>query len=423
MSHQRHCACNPDPEECMMRQRQRRLGLGTRALATAEGTERIYLGMVYWVLHRTTHSEENLSLELIQSQHQMMNACFNRLNPSIQKVPTTGRYNHASAVGTANIVFLPTDYRDMVDDSADDAVPKADKHIIRVETNQQFQGLSDTLNYMYANGHDPVAGKQNIICTQLQSYLGEALIEGNVCVVMSAAVGGDLKSGSSYSFRLGITAVHEVGHNYSLPHIFTQGSSNFSTNPCIQPFSDIPPQKYPNFDFQLTFNAKGTSEWDGALCNRQRDCKIYEDSKNEFLVQGNTQTLPYSCFACSTEPSCPGAACCSECTTSLYEQACNFLDYGYDENLVMFSKQQVVAMRETLLDPTQTFMTLLESDGGEISLVGVDITENIPVVSIIESDATTKANSPSTETVAGIVIGTVTALVVAFFIIWFYLLK
>jgi hypothetical protein len=410
----RQCNSHVNVAQYMERSMNRRDVMGSRELASVNGTEKIYIGVVYWVLYQ--NEEDNLSLELLQSQHQMTNVCFNALNPQLDKVPTQGRYNHAPSIGNANIVFLPTSYKDL-----------SNIHIKRVmQTTGPFRGLSETVSWMLSNGHIPVEDKLNIICTNMPSILGEAEVEGNKCVITSGAVGGNILQGSITSFKLGITAVHEIGHNFSLPHVFTLGTTNLQDDiqdECIQAFADIPAQRYPNYDFQLFLQSDGIT-FDGALCNRQRDCKIYREGNNSFIISGsNPPTQPYSCFGCAGT-----APICDECDTSLYEQGCNFLDYGTDDNLVMFSKLQCVAMRETLISGA-TGIRLLDSDGGELGLTDIDTTPSpttTDTTTLIPDDSSSSVvvdsddnSGLSMAAVVGIAVGSVVVAIMFFLLIWF----
>lgn len=365
-------------EERFMRNRSlRSRTMRETLLSQAGSSEQLYVDMVYWVVYQ--NAQENVSLDLVKAQHQMTNACFCKLNGSVERIPTTGRYNHSVTAGEANITFLPSNYNDLTEAS-----------INRVAADRVFTGLSDVIAYLSSKGHAMTANKMNVIIAPLSNLLGEAFVEGNVCVVHWASVGGDVKAGAFTAYRLGITAVHEIGHNLGLPHVF--GGN------CTPTFSDIPTQIYPNYNFQL-FETGGV--WDGKNCNRQRDCQIFKFGDDSFKYDGLEP--PYSCFNCPD---------CDDCDTQIYEQAMNFMDYGNDDYIVMFSKQQIVAMRQTLVSG-DAGLTLVSTDGG--------VVQQVPASAIIpvENDAVpagvdTSGSSSgiSTGAIIGIVAGIVVLLIV-----------
>lgn len=366
------CSSTAPPENARMMMRSLTHTMNRNALAVASSTEKLYVKIHYHVLYRSP--AENLSLDLIKSQHQMINASFNKMNQNLQKVPVSGSYNFQSVVGDAAIVVLPTDYTKL-----------EEAMITRIETNKTFTGLADVVSWMNDNSHPFLSGEINLVICPLESILGEAEVVGYRTCVTTGSVGGTLLEGSLTPYRLGITAVHEIGHLLGLPHVFD--------GDCNQTFSDIPSQLYPNSQFQLFFN--GTS-WDGKLCNRYRDCLFYREGDESVLISGADP--PYSCFSCATT-----SPLCNECDEANFEQACNFMDYGGDDHIVMFSKQQVLFMRQILLSGN-TGLTLHSSDGDEVT---TDIPEDI----VITVDAAQPSTGLSTWVIVGIVLGSITFVV------------
>lgn len=356
-----------------------------RSVGIVESVEPIHLEVHYWVLHR--NAAENIALARLEAQHQMLNECFNGLNSRLARVPSSGRYAHRTFIGVGNIVFLPSDA----------SLLKEGEHVTRVPITSSLDGLLDALGIVSSNGGIR-AGVLNIICAPLNGILGEAGLTSSYCVVHSGSVGGDSASGTLSSYRLGITAVHEVGHCLSLPHVFS-GSS------CSQPFSDIPAQRYPNYDFELV--SEGDS-WAGTTCNRLRDCKIYESKDNSYVIGGLSP--PYSCFSCT------GLGCTEDCASTLHEQAMNFMDYSTDEHLVMFSGQQVLAMRDALVSG-DTGVMLRDSDGGEVAFVSP---EDEAAASVGSAPGVTSVSELGTWAIVGISLGAVgfVAIIVGI-VIWY----
>lgn len=342
--------------------------------AVVESTDLIHIDVVYWILHR--NESENLPLAVLQSQHQMLNSCYNATNLNLAKVPDTGHYNFKSVVGNAGIVFLPSNHETLTEE----------QHVKRFAVNKTFDGYDSMVAEVTGELKQEFAtNKLHIVCAPLSgSILGEAIVFGNITVCEVTAVGGHIVAGSASGYTLGITVVHEVGHCLGLPHVF-RGEGNCSdTNifaPSLpNPFTDIPLQIHPNEEFMLT-NQGGI--WTGSMCNRDRDCHVYRGDTAGYEYAPNTERLqPYSCMGCDSaiEPTCPNPGCCPDkCDgAATYEMGCNFLDYGVDDVLVMFSATQCQWMREVLIDGS-IGITLTDSDGGTITSVPSSIAANIPL--------------------------------------------
>lgn len=331
----RRCSCETKTENTRNMTRTLNDTMSRSALAIATSSEKLYMNIHYHVIYR--NSGENLPLAVLQSQHQMLNASLNKINTNIAKVPSSGRYNFKDSIGNVAVVVIPSNYTELTEQS-----------VTRIPSNREFTGLADVLNWMSTNGHNMKAESVNLIICPMPSILGEAEVVGFRMCVTTGSVGGEVTEGSIDQYRLGVTAVHEMGHLLGLPHVFD--------GDCNQTFTDVPSQLYPNYDFELFKNEN--NEWDGKLCNRYRDCKFYRNGDTNVLISGQPQ--PYSCFTCSeTTPEC------TQCDTVNYEQGCNFMDYGTDDHLVMFTQQQSLFMRQVALSGN-TGITLVDSDGGEI---------------------------------------------------------
>lgn len=369
------CGSDVDPEHVATRRMRllRQLQLDQRNTDVASSTERICFDIVYRILYR--NAGDNLSLDRLKSQHQTLNACFNQSNSSHTRVPKSGHYNFDAVKGNARITFLPSDYRNLTEDKVE-----------RIQTDREFDDLSQALAWLKAKGHvEIVAGKMNVIIAPLSNILGQASLESNVCIVATGSVGGEALAGSLSRYGLGVTAVHEIGHCLGLPHPFGAGNS------CAQVFSDIPGQINPNYDFQLV---QSGDVWDGALCNRDRDCKHYRNGDTSVLISG--VSLPYSCFTCNET-----APACDACDSQLYEQGCNFMGYSSDANLVMFSKQQCTYMRQIAL-AGDTGLSVYACDSGEIQ------------------SSPSGQSGLSTWVIVGIVVGSLAVLVVVVWLVLVY---
>lgn len=373
----RTCGSHEDMAVTLARVARTRELLTERSL-TAEGTERLHVGIQYFVLYSTP--DENLSLELLQSQHQMLNACYNQLNSGLTKVPSTGHYAFADRIGNSAIVFLPTDHRQL-----------SEAHIKRVACTGAFSGVDQVFSYLQSVGVAVTPGYLNVALAPLDGILGEGAIAGNVCVIHSPTVGGALIPGSDAPYDLGMTLVHEVGHNFGLMHVFNDG--------CAQVHADIPRARNPNY----TFN------FQTGLCNRMRDCKIYVDGDHAYEYPPSSQapTLPYSCMDC---PSCT-----VDCQ-GLYEMGCNIMDYPVDSEMVMFSKEQAIAMRTVLLTGENSLI-LLTSDGGELQTVGTVLQPNA------SNGTAAKSGTLWTPLVIGVVSGVGAAVLLAALLVAWLLLR
>lgn len=336
VTYRRGCVTEVDIEKCIEEHKRakRLLNRSEQTIASDTG-ETLYIGVYYTVLYRNT--AENISLARLQDQHYVMNLCNTQKNPRVSRVPSSGQYNFSNVIGNLNTIALPTDASELAEVT----------HIRRIQCNRSFSGITDVLSWLQSNGHATnTTGKLNVFLAPLNSILGQAAVLSNYCVCDVGTVGGDDEQGTTSGYNLGMTQVHEVGHCLGLPHTFNEDCDT-------QLFSDIPPQHHPNSSsFELYQNG---DEWDGKNCNRFIDCKFNNEGNEAFEISGRTL---YSCFTCHSL----SQGSCTSCSTTLYEQAMNFMDYPTDLHIVMFSKQQVVFMRENLLSGN-TGIDLLDADG------------------------------------------------------------
>jgi hypothetical protein len=263
----------------------------------------------------SSSAEQNVSLAKIQSQHHQLNVCFSGLNDTLSLVPQTGKYAFANVIGIPNIAFLPTKSEDLND-------------ILRItcSSSDVFTSVTDMSRFAQSKGYSLKDGELNIYIAKFSpmvgmsfSILGETLINGtsggNIVGVDYRAVGGPENPGLYGNYALGMTLVHEVGHALGLHHIW-----NSSAKTPVH--SDIPLQKNPNTNFQLT-------NGDARMDNCMQDC--------DALRSGSTASKSWL------------IANRNDCSSvTLYEMGCNFMDYAEDANMAMFSQQQVLNMREVL---------------------------------------------------------------------------
>jgi hypothetical protein len=275
----------------------------------------LHVNVTYIVLYRNT--AENIPLEKLQSQHHQMNLCYSGLNDTLSLVPQSGKYNFASVIGIPNIVFLPSQSANL-------------NKIVRIPctATDVFTTVSDLNVFAQKNGYTAQDGILNVYIGQFSapagqkfSVLGQTLVTGtnggNIVGVDYRAVGGPEVPGIYGSYQQGMTLVHEVGHALGLFHIWSATK--------VQVYSDIPLQKNPNLKFQLI-------NGDGYMDNCMIDCDHYKSSSAAYTP---VSWLINNAADCSTVPN--------------FEMGCNFMDYATDDNLAMFSQQQVLNMRDILI--------------------------------------------------------------------------
>jgi len=271
----------------------------------------LYLGVHYFVLYRS--SQEDLSLNQIQAQHNQLNLSYNKMNFNVDQVPNSGRYQFTAA--DAKIHFLPS--------------VLSSSEITRIPISNEISSLTQAKLFI-----NPIDGILNVIIAPLSGgLLGQAELDNNYCVVETKTIGSNEVPGTQSNYDLGYSLVHEVGHCLSLVHPFLNGTD------CVQPYADIPSQKNPNYFAILN---------PPSLDNRNRDCLYY--------LQGNTsvsvpnESFPLSCFNC---PSCS-----TQCASDSYEFFMNFMDYNVDQYMACFSQDEVDSMHDFLLSAQTAFLLL-----------------------------------------------------------------
>lgn len=233
----------------------------------------------------------------IYDQMITLNKAFSATNDTLKHVPSTGsKYDFRGVIGNPCIQF------DLMSVETRKITYKVDG------VDAVFKGepqIKDAINFFIAN-----------IQTD-DGTLGESKLGGTCVVVDYKTVGGAAAPAISSKYDSGITAVHEFGHLFNLFH-------NFDI-PCTQNYSDVPPQRYPNLRATLTTIAGAPN---GKNDNVSLDCK---PPAEELSID-----KPYSC---SGDP----------CNAS-GEQFMNYMDYGEDRDMVMFSAAQAAIMYAHVLN-------------------------------------------------------------------------
>ena len=174
--------------------------------ARAEGrlvNGKIEIPVVVNVLYKTT--AENISLALIQSQINVLNADFNAANADYNQVPTL----FSGVKANIEISFVLD-------------------QVIRKATTKTSWGTRDAMKKSKQGGINPTSPSTKLnfwVCTIGGGILGYAQFPGGSSntdgvVCDSKYVGVTSDSGSSYPYNLGRTATHEVGHWLNLRHIW-----------------------------------------------------------------------------------------------------------------------------------------------------------------------------------------------------------
>ena len=185
---------------------------------------KIEIPVVVNVLYKTT--AENISLALIQSQIDVLNADFNAANADYNQVPAL----FSGVKANVEISFVLD-------------------QVIRKATTKTSWGTRDAMKKSKQGGINPTSPTTKLnfwVCTIGGGILGYAQFPGGSSatdgvVCDSKYVGVTSNSGSSYPYNLGRTATHEVGHWLNLRHIW--GDTNCGTDLV----SDTPTHDSANF--------------------------------------------------------------------------------------------------------------------------------------------------------------------------------
>jgi hypothetical protein len=259
--------------------------------------------IIYHVLYN--NDVQNIPLERIKANHNQINLDFVSLNSDYSKIPTSGIYNFDSVKGTPNILFRPLDYNDL----------QENVHVFRYTTSRSsYSGLNQAMSDV-----SPIAGYLNVYIANIAgNILGQAFTSSSsfsACIITYFCVGSSSLPGIIDTYT-GRTLTHEIGHTMSLDHPWESGCSSPS-------YPDVPATTNPNYNGdidQLKFGNK------------------YND------LAGTNGTSYQSCTDNTAVP--PG----------YYELFFQYMEYVTDNNMVMFTDDQSIAMSDWLDTVGSTFL-------------------------------------------------------------------
>lgn len=170
----------------------------------------INIPVVVHVVYKTT--TQNISTAQIQSQINILNQDFRKLNPDVSGVPTAFQ----SSVADCQINFCL---------ATRDPNGAATSGITRTKTTKTSFSTNDFVKYTSRGGKDAWDRNKylNIWVCNLGSYLGYAQFPGGAAATDGVVVGYKYfgNTGTAvYPFDKGRTATHEVGHWINLRHIW-----------------------------------------------------------------------------------------------------------------------------------------------------------------------------------------------------------
>lgn len=244
---------DPSLREKMDEMERRTRGILTEPTVSSETV--ITIPTVVHVLYNT--SGENISDAQIQSQIDILNEDFRRLNADASNTPT-------------DFLGVAADVRVEFCLATEDPNGNPTTGITRTYTSKTSFGYNTDMKYNSSGGKDIWNRNQylNIWVCDIPSLLGYAQFPGGSAatdgVVVNYLAFGNI--GNLYSnFALGRTATHEVGHWLNLYHIWGDGGcsvddnvtdtpvagyANYNGSPCTYPGGDSCPSSPGNDMFQ-----------------------------------------------------------------------------------------------------------------------------------------------------------------------------
>lgn len=230
---------------------------------TAAATGPIVIPVVVHVLYNT--AAQNISDAQVQSQIDVLNEDFRKLNADYTKTPAL----YAGLVADANVQFVLAKRT---------PAGAATSGIIHKQTNTKSWGTNDAMKNSKRGGDDAWDATKYLnlwACNLGQGLLGYAQFPGGAAstdgvVMLYSAFGSRAKfPGGTYTntYDLGRTATHEVGHWLNLRHIWGDASCGNDQ------VGDTPTQQTANY---------GCPTFPHATCSNQGDMSMnYMDYTND----------------------------------------------------------------------------------------------------------------------------------------------
>lgn len=248
---------------------------------------------------------EKVSIERINANHQVLRDAFTGKDPGhvlLQELEANNpeQYPFYSAIGNPNIHFYP----------------KAITQVEYVKTDRYFGEvpIEDVIEV-----GSPMSNVVNVFIGSNGSgstILGQAAFPYSSLYVFHGSVGGPSAHGTATGYHLGKTLVHEMAHTLGLLHVFSVLKGECDN---IKHHNDVPEQFTPNYEADFV-------------------------RVNGKLMHLNDHRYQEAVLKTGASHSCVGSSAFS----GTMEQACNYLDYGRDEVLCMFSKDQCEDMRDNV---------------------------------------------------------------------------
>ena len=202
---------------------------------TLQGTPQYVIPVVVHVVYRT--NAQNVSNAQIQSQIDVLNKDFQKLNSDVTKVPSVW----TSLVADAKIQFCLATI---------DPLGNPTTGIIRKQTSKSSFGTNDAVKKNTQGGSSPWPTKDYLniwVCNLSSGLLGYAQFPGGPAatdgVVIDFQAFGTVGTAQA-PFNLGRTATHEVGHWLNLRHIWGDDGTGCSGSDLV---GDTPNQGGPNY--------------------------------------------------------------------------------------------------------------------------------------------------------------------------------